>query len=159
MTVVYLAVLWTLLYERPQRIVIFGWGLVLGAFLTYFINPTEFMTAGPWKFGLAFPVTLSVFLVASLKECPGLWPVMLSALIGVTNLVMGARSAGGTCLAAAMYLVGIRMMRGRVSGKAKLRKGTIVLRAASIVLGIAGVIWAYGFAASSGILGESAKSK
>ena len=46
LTFVSLAVLWTLLYGRPRRLVLYGWGLVVGDVLYFFINPNEFMAAG-----------------------------------------------------------------------------------------------------------------
>jgi O-antigen ligase len=159
MTIAYLAVLSTLLSGRPQRIVIFGWGLVLGSLLAFFISPNEFVQVDPWKFGLASPVTFAVFLLASRKQCSSSFSFFLIIGMGAVNIVLGARSLGGICLAAAMYLVLTRIMRRNLKGDTKLKPRTQFAIAVSIVLGIAGVIWVYEFAAGSGILGDAARDK
>lgn len=163
MTFVGLAVLWTLLYGRPQRLVFFGWGFVVGSVLYFFINPNEAMSGGApgdaWKFGLAYPITLGVFLFASRKECRGHWPVTLAVAIGIINLWLGSRNAGGECLAAALYLGATDFLRRKHPGSSELKAKTVATLAASILLGIAGVVWAYQYAATRGILGDAAKDK
>ena len=156
-----LAVLWTLLYGRPRRLVLYGWGLVIGGVLFAIINPNEMTAAGApgdaWKFGFAYPVTLGVFLFASRKGCRGLWPVALGVMAGILNLWEGSRAVGGFCLAAAVYLVVTGFLRRKSGGSSKLKAGTVMALAASIILGIAGVLWAYQYAATSGILGQGAQ--
>jgi hypothetical protein len=159
MTIVYLVVLWTLLSERPRRIVLYGWGLVLGSFLTFFVSPTEYMVDYPWKFGIAYPATFAVFLIASRKECQGYLQITLSALIGVINIAAGTRNLGGACLAAALYLAVTRFIRRRSKGIPKLKARSIASFAALTVLGLASVFWIYQFAATRGILGEDAREK
>ena len=66
---------------------------------------------------------------------------------------------GGFCLAAAVYLVVTGLPRRKSGGISKLKTGTVVALAASIILGTAGVLWAYQYAANTGILGEDAKEK
>jgi hypothetical protein len=102
---------------------------------------------------------LCAFLIASRKECRGWWPVILSCAIGAINFVLGARSVGGTCAAVALYLAVTRVMRRRLKNGVKLKPQTQFAIAASIVLGLAGVIWSYEFAAANGVLGESAREK
>lgn len=163
LTLVTLAVLWTLLYGRPQRLVLFGWGLIAGGLLSFFVNPSETMTgAAPgdaWKFGLGYPVTLGVFLLTSRKEFRGHLPVTLSGMIGIINVLLGYRSMGGICLAAALYLLVTRFSYRRNPGISKLKARTVVALAASILLSVVGVMWIYGRAASAGILGEDAQEK
>jgi hypothetical protein len=158
-----LAVLWTLLYGRPRRLEIYGWGLVVGGVLFAVINPNELTVAGApgdaWKFGFAFPVTLGVFLLASRKECRGPWPVALAVMIGVVNIGEGSRGEGGFCMAAALYLVITGFLRRKGAESSTLKAGTAVVLAASLILSIAGVVWGYGRAASSGILGDDAREK
>ena len=158
-----LAVLWTLLYGRPRRLVLYGWGLVIGGVLFAIINPNEMTAAGApgdaWKFGFAYPVTLGVFLLASRKECRGLWPVALGVMAGILNLWEGSRAVGGFCLATALYLVVTGFLRRKSGGRSKLKAGTVLALAASIILGIAGVLWAYRYAATAGILGQDAQEK
>ena len=161
LTLVGLAVLWTLMYGRPRRLVFYGWGLVVGDLLYFFINPNESMAGGApgdaWKFGFAFPVSLGVFLLASRKECRGHWAITLAVLAGVVSMVEGGRNIGGECLAAAVYLVVTGFLRRKSGGSSKLKAGTVLALAASIILGIAGVLWAYRYAATAGILGQVAQ--
>jgi hypothetical protein len=163
LTLVSLAVLWTLLYGRPRRIVLYGWGLVVGGLLYFFINPNELMTEGApgdaWKFGLAYPLNIGVFLFASRKECRGHWPITLAVIMGIINMALGSRSLGGICLAVALYLFVTRLSRRKNPEASRLKGRTVVALAASILISVVGVMWAYGRAASSGILGEDAKEK
>ncbi|MGB9152303.1 MAG: hypothetical protein WCD70_04360, partial [Alphaproteobacteria bacterium] len=159
MTVVNFAALCTLLYGRPRRLMLYGWGLVLGKVLAYFISPNIFAGEYPWKFGFAFPVTWAVFLFASREKCRGHWPITLSASIGIINVVAGARSLGGICLAAAIYLAITRHMRKKGAVSFTLKPRAMVMIAASIVISAAGVLWAYQYAAGSGILGWHAQEK
>ncbi len=156
-----LAVLWTLAYGRPKRLVLFGWGLVVGGALLFLISPSELMSngapGGAWKFGIAYPLSLGVFLFAGRKECRGHWPITLAVIMGILNMALGSRNEGGECLAAALYLAFMGFMRRQDAGAGKLRAGTIVALAACILLSVAGVIWSYGRAASAGILGERAR--
>ena len=154
-----LAVFFTLLYESPRRIVIFGWGMVLGGFLSFWIIPDEGMTAAPWKFGIAIPLSLAVFLLVSRKECRGIWPIAVSSALGILNIAMGSRAVGGFCLAAALYLLVTRSMDKRSTRRSKLGTGAVVAIAVSLLLAVAGTFWAYRYAASNGILGEDARDK
>jgi len=162
LTLVSLAVLWTMLYEQPRRLMIFGWGLVAGCVLWFFISPTPSMVGDvgdAWKFAFSYPLTLAVFLLASRKECRGPWPVTLSLVIGVLNMWKGSRSVGGVCLAAALYLLVTGFLRRKSAASSRLKTGTAVLLVASILVSVAGIFWAYGYAASAGILGEDARKK
>ena len=163
LTFVTLAVLWTLLYGRTQRLVFFGWGLVVGNVLLFLINPPKALVGASeefaWKFVYAYSVSLGLFLIASRKEFRGLWPITLAVVIGAINILLGSRSMGGVCLAAALYLLVTHVSRGEGAGRSKLKAGTAVALAASILLSVAGVLWGYGRAASSGILGADAEQK
>jgi len=65
LTLIDFAVLYTLLFDRPRRLVLYGWGLVVGSVLTFLLNPSEFMVDAPWKFGIAFPFGFGAILLAS----------------------------------------------------------------------------------------------
>ncbi len=158
-TLIGFIVLYTLLYGQPRRLVLYGWGLVTGTVLTFFISPSVFAEASPWKFGLSFPVNLTVFLFISSEKCRGHWRILLSAFLGIINIFLGSRSQGGVCLAAAFYLLATHLLRGKGSESRKLRTGSIVALAASIILGVAGIAWAYRYSATAGILGEDAREK
>jgi len=157
-TLIVFVVLCTLLYARPNLIVIYGWGYAVGAIIRFFVSPDE-SSADPWKFGIGDSVTLAVFLLISRKECRGYWPITLSAAIGVVNVILGYRNLGGACLAAALYLFVTSVLQKRGLSSAKLTKKAVVMIACSIVLGLCGVVLAYQYAAGSGLLGEEAMSK
>ena len=160
MTLVNFAVLCTLLYGRWRRIVLYGWGMVAGGLLDYITvrnDPT--FAEYPWKFIFSYPVTMAVFLIASRKDCRGHWPIILSALIGIVNLGLGFRSEGGFCLAAALYLLVARSLQRKYAGSDRLKVRTVAVIAASLIVGVLGVFWAYGYAARTGILGEDARAK
>jgi O-antigen ligase len=163
LTLVSLAALWTMAYGRPRRLVLYGWGLVVGGVLYFFINPNELMTGGAtgdaWKFGLAYPLNLGVFLFASRKECRGHWPITLAVIMGIINLVLGSRALGGICLAVALYLFVTRLSRRKSPEVSRLKAGTVMALAASILLSVVGVMWVYGRAAGAGILGQDAQEK
>ncbi len=163
MTLVNLTVFWTLLYGRPRRLVLFGWGLAIGGVLLFYVNPTEILEGASetvaWKFVFAYSVSLGVFLIASGKERRSHWPITLALIMGAFNMVQGSRNTGGECLAAALYLSVIRIMRRKGPGNSKLRARTAIALAVSILVGVVGVMWAYGRAAKAGILGEDAQRK
>jgi hypothetical protein len=161
-TLIGFAVLYTLMYQQPRRLLLFGWGLVVGNVLLFFINPTPAMLgdeSNAWKFAFAGSATLGVFLIASSKRCRGPWPVILSVIIGMINMVEGARSVGGVCLAVALYLVITRLSRAKGEEVSRFKTKTIVVLAASILIGVSAVLWSYGYAADAGVLGEEARHK
>jgi hypothetical protein len=156
MTLVNFAVIWTLLYGRPRRLELYGWGLVVGNLLTISLNPNEFTLDYPWKFGLAYPITLSVFLLVSHEKWRSRWPI---AMMGVVNIVLGSRNMGGVCLAAAMYLFSADFLRKKTRAGSKLKAGAVVAFAAFFIVGSVGILRAYQYAAKTGILGEDARQK
>lgn len=159
MTIVNASVIWTLLYGRIQRIAIYGWGLVVGSLLAYLIVPDEFTADYPWKFGLAFPVTLGVFLLVSRSKWKSHWPIVAIFMIGVTNIYLGARNRGGACLAAALYVAMIHSIGRDSMNVVKLRPKTIAAIVATIALGAGGVFWMYQYSASRGLLGPKARQE
>lgn len=159
MTLVNFSVLCTLLYGRPRRLVFFGWGLVAGSVLAYFINPNKYAEDYPWKFGISYPVTMAVLLFVSRKGCRGRWPFALVTMIGLVNIYLGSRNAGGACLGAALYLQVNRYMQRRDTANFKLKPKVAVAIIASIVIVSVSILWAYKYAAGRGFLGESARDK
>ena len=139
-TIACLAVFFTLLYGSPRRIVIFGWGLVLGGFLSFLIAPDVGMVAAPWKFGIARPISLAVFLLVSRKEWRGRWPIIVGSAIGLLNIAMGSRAVGGICLAAALYLLVTRSMRRRIQINRKIGASSVIAITASMILGLGGLL-------------------
>jgi O-antigen ligase len=131
--------------------------------LLFLINPPEDLEGADlaiaWKFVFAYSVSLAVFLLAGRKECRGRWRIALAVLMGLISMALGSRNIGGECLAAAFFLFVVHVARRKNPGVSRLKAGTIVALAASILLSIAGVMWAYGRAASAGILGQDAQEK
>ncbi|MDR3413050.1 MAG: hypothetical protein P4L87_19205 [Formivibrio sp.] len=159
MTLINFAVLCTLLHGRPRRLVLFGWGLVAGSVLAYYINPNKYAEDYPWKFGVSYPITMAVLLLASRSKCRGRWPVVLVTTIGLINIYLGTRNTGAACLCAALYLQVTRYLQRKGAATPKLNTKVVVAIAASIILGGVTILWAYKYAASRGILGESAQVK
>jgi hypothetical protein len=159
MTIVNFSVVWTLLYSRVQRIAIYGWGLVVGSLLTYLIVPDEFMETYPWKFGVALPVTLGVFLLISRTRWRTRWPLLAIVLIGIVNVYLGSRNRGGVCLAAALYVAMIHSIGRTGTRVVRLRPRTLFFIGAAISFTAIGVFWGYQFTASKGILGPKAREE
>ena len=85
--------------------------------------------------------------------------MILSALIGIVNFGLGFRSEGEICLAASLYLLISRSLQRKYSGGCKLRFRTIAVIAASLIVGVLGVSWVYGYAARTGAVGEEVRAR
>lgn len=158
-TLVNFSVIFTLVYGRPRRIVLYGWGLVVGSLLTYFINPSDYAIKYPWKFGFSFPVSLAVLLIASRKDVRGNWPVLLTVAVGMLNVFLGSRSAGAICIASGVYLQVIRFLRRRGIVNYHLTLGKLVVIVIMTLIAGTGIYVTYIYAASTGVLGEEALQK
>ncbi len=158
-TLVSFTVIFVLVYGRPNRIILYGWGLVVGSLLTYFISPSDYALEEPWKFGLAFPVTFAVLLIASRKDVRGNWPVLLTVAVGVLNVFLGSRSAGAICIASGAYLQVVRFLRKRGIVDYQLTPGKLVFIAITALIAVTSIYATYTYAASTGMLGEEARHK
>lgn len=159
MTLITFAVLYVLLDGREQRLVSYGWGLVAGSTLGFLIDPGQWGREYPWKFGMSFPVTLGAFLLASRKNCARSWPIIISVIIGCTNIAAGARSRGGVCLAIALYLLISSPQSQKRDGIPKMKTASLVAIIALCALAVAAVLWTYQYAARAGILGHAAREE
>jgi len=159
LTIVSFATLYSLLYGRPKRILIYGWGLVVGSLLAYFINPTDYALDDAWKFGYSYPVTLAVILIACRKDVRGYLPSILLAGIGLVHFYMAFRNAGGLCLVVAAFIAFNRYMHQKGAGDYKLSFGRVALVLVVAITVVAGLSSAYQYAASSGMLGDEARVK
>ncbi len=159
LTLVNFSVLCTLLYGRPGRLMLFGWGTVAGQILMFCLSPNDFQIDHPWKFGVAYPLSLAVALIASHRSCRDHWPGILMAVVGVVHIFMDARNAGAVCLAAGFYLSVNRYMRRRNTLDGQLKKSRIIAMTGVLALGAVGIFWSYQFAARSGLMGEDAREK
>ncbi|HEY1803078.1 MAG TPA: hypothetical protein VGG45_01230 [Terracidiphilus sp.] len=159
LTLIFFVALCTLLYGQPQRIMLYGWGLVAGTTLAFFISPNDYARDYPWKFGLGDPLTLAVILFASREKCPFHWKIALCATIGIVNVILGSRGEGGECMAVALYLLVTRFVQKKAAANSKITMKSKAALMAAIVLGAAGIMWAYQYAATRGVLGEDARQK
>jgi hypothetical protein len=159
LTIAFFFVMFFFFYGHPRRIVWYAWGLVAGSALTYLVTPSTFAMEEPWKFGLAYPVTLAILLVASRSDVRGHWPITLSGFAGVLNFALSFRNLGGICIAAALYIAAIRYSNKKSSANRQLRPTVMTALAVSVVLSFAGIYLAYQHAVTSGLLGEQARDK
>ena len=159
MTLVNFAVIYTLLYGRPKRLLLYAGGVAAGTILTLIIEPDLNMLVEPWKFGISLPVCLLVLIFASREKSRGYEPVVLCVIVGAVNIAMGTRSAGAFCLIVASYLLLLRFIYRKGTGVVKLRLSAIVAVIATLVLAISGILWTYGYLASTGKLGDEARMK
>jgi O-antigen ligase/polysaccharide polymerase Wzy-like membrane protein len=158
-TLVAFSVLYTLMHGRQQRLVLYGWGLVVGGTLELLIDPGQWGNEYPWKFGMSFPVTLGVFLLASRKDCGDYWPIILSGMIGCVNVAAGTRSRGGMCFAVALYLLVSLPWRRKCTEISAVRAKSVVLIGLALALGLVVILWGYQYAAGSGLLGYGAQDE
>jgi hypothetical protein len=159
LTLVNFSVLCTLLYGKQRRLVIYGWGMVAAGLLRFFINPADVQVGYPWKFGLSFPVSMAVALWVSRKECKGNTPSASLLIFGILTVLSGARSAGGICLVAAIYLIMNRYLRRKTAGGAKLKGSIIVAFAVLFAVSTIAIFWFYQYAVLKGYMGEEARQK
>jgi hypothetical protein len=158
LTGTHFTVLYVLLHGHIRRIKTYAWGLVAGGVLAFLITPGFAGRAYPWKFGLSYPVTVAVFLLASRCQEASLGPSILAAGVGVLNIALGSRSTGALCLLAAVYLVWRAIwLRRDWRSPAKLKTKNAIAVAAVLLLGCWGAVSAYEYAASTGVLGEDAQ--
>lgn len=156
-TLLTFSVLYILLVERPQRIIVYGWGLVVGTVLSYFFNPFYWAKEYPWEGGWGLPVTLAVFLLARGEHYRDLW---LPTAIGVANVFLGYRSMGAACLFAAIYLfLKIKWSRDVAWRTSAMKPRFVISTILVFALGTWGMSIAYKRLASSGALGAQAQWK
>lgn len=160
LTIVNFAALYVLLYGRPRRLVLYGWG-ILAACLILWIFPSEntIVSSALWKFGGGEAVNLGAFLLASSKRLRGYWPVILGVSMGIVDFLTDFRDMGGACLLAVFCYVVNRLLekRGRLS--IRLKPATAVALGLSLLIGVAGIWSSYKYAARSGWLGPQALMK
>ena len=157
LTLVHFSVLYLLLHGMPRRISIYGWGLVVGSLLTYFLNPFLYAGQYPWEFGWGFPVTLAAFLLTSGQSYRSL---LLPAVLAAVNLYLSFRSMAAVCFVVLIYLflrIAWLEKEGRRQWRAKPRH--VVAALVLVALAILGISAAYAKAVSSGLLGSEAQYK
>jgi hypothetical protein len=147
--------------NRRRRLVLFGAGLSVGLLLGYAISPTALQRTDPWKFGLGFPITLALVLVATRTRVQrfALLPSGILCAAAFLNLALGFRSLGGICFVAAGYVAFQAYSLRKAHGPPRLSVGRIALVSAlTLLLGV-GFLRGYEYAAGHGLLGQAAKAK
>ena len=154
--------LYMALTRRPKRLFLFLVGLSTGQITGYFLAPSEYAIAYPWKFGFGMGVTWMVVLVAvrlSRKKSLGhLGPAIVLIIIASVNILMGFRSMGGISFLVACFLIAQSLGKSRAATKRRpLRR--IALLGVLIVVGSSVLALTYEYSVRHGWLGESAREK
>ena len=148
-------VLYMLLYGSRQRIVLFGVGAVVGGYLAFWLNPSEFADSYPWKFGVGTATTMLAVLVTQWRAYPE--NLILRALplltVGVVHLTSGFRTMVGILMFSLVYMATQWMVgRRRVVPAPSPLRGLLFLVVCAVI-GV-GTIQFYEIAAESGYLDE-----
>ena len=142
--------------DKRRRIALFAIGLSFGLLLGYLFSPDALQQTDPWKFGLGFPVTLLLVVVATQRPVRriALLPVGILCAAAFLNLALGYRSLGGICFLAAGYIAFQTYSLRKAHGPPRLSLGRIaVVSGLTILLGL-GFLRGYEYAAAHGLLGR-----
>jgi hypothetical protein len=144
-----------LLLRTDRRIVLYATGFALSRIVKYFLNPDPGVGDDPWKWGLAFPVTMFLVLISTAAYRRRELFVTQAALVVATvlNLHYNFRSMALFTFATLCCLL--------LAKREKARKSP--LQVAAMVLGLAACGWGfqmlYEYEAASGALGQEAFEK
>lgn len=148
------------LVSTPRRARLFALGLAVAGVAGYFVAPSLFTAADPWKWALALPVGL--LLAAAVSGTTGLrmpWLVVVAFLaFGALNLFLGFRSMGGVAMMTSAYLI-LNSVAGHRTAALRPSIGRAVLGVISCVVIAFGVLFVYESAAASGLLGATAQTR
>ena len=148
-------VLYLLLHGSRQRVVLFGFGIAVGGYLRFWLNPSEFADWYPWKFGVATATTMLAVLVTQWRAYPA--NLILRALpllsVGVVHLTLGFRSMVGILVLSLAYMAAQWMVGRRRVVPAPSPLRVLLLFVVCAVIG-AGTMQFYGIMAESGYLDE-----
>ena len=155
------AIMCTLFYRRPRRILIYGWGIVAAGVITmlFEFDAGEFNPPDRWKMGWAYFVTLAIFLYVSRKECRRSVQLALMFGIGLLNIFLLARSMGAICLGAGLYVAMTPALRKREARGAHMSLGTKFALIAGTIVGGSIIYFGYSYVAAQGMLGDAAREK
>jgi O-antigen ligase len=151
-----------LIYPFIKRIWLFGFGLALGLLLQTVLQPSQYISAEPWKFGYGFPVILLVILVGVLalgnRFMKSFLGVFVLFLFGIYLIFVGTRALGGIAIVSAV-VVWFRSTRLGTSIARSLNPLTVFWLFLFLVVLFFAVLQVYAYSAERGLLGDSAKSK
>lgn len=151
--------LYLLLENRPRRLMLFGAGLAAGLALDFVLSPSAYAAGDPWKFGIGFPLTLALVLVATrVTSRPWLPPVIL-LFAAALNLERGYRSLSGTCFLAAVCVALYAIVGRRSLTERPLRRAPVLGLALIGVVSTVLFVDLYADLAQRGSLGAAAQLK
>lgn len=139
---------------RPMEIRIALLGYSLGGLAGFFLQPTTYARSEIWKFGVGYPVTLTVLVLISLPLLGRFrfLPLISLPLLSTVSLILGARSLALFTLLPLFFLKYNQTKRGVNNSR--------IFRALFIIpIVIFGFSSAYSNLAENGSLGIKAQSK
>lgn len=143
-------------------IVYFYLGLQFGSLAGQIISPSAYFIDEPWKFGYGPPVTILVLAVISTRYFLGRFKILgqlaILSAIAIANLAGNTRSVFGI-LVVTTGLVWAAVQFDRFRRQQPLPKWAFAAMLACGIVLSQGVISAYEYAASSGVLGQAALEK
>jgi O-antigen ligase len=143
-------------------IVYFYLGLQFGSLAEQIISPSAYFVDEPWKFGYGPPITILVLALISTRDFLARFTILgqlgVLAAIAIANLTGNTRSIFGI-LVVTTGLVWAAVQFDRFRRQTPLPKWAFVAMLAGGIVLSQGVISAYEFAASSGLLGTAALEK
>jgi hypothetical protein len=154
--------LYVILNGRIKRLLLYAAGLMIGYAIKAYANPDLLAIGDDWKFGYAFPVTVTVIIIAEIglfgDKVDVAMKIVIVFAIAFLNLAFNFRSMFGTVIAAISFYLALRVLKSkRTVGRVSLWSLAGVFVALFIVL--QGAVAIYYWTASEGILGLEAKNK
>lgn len=150
-------------WGRPSRLVAFLLGLATATCAQALLFPQGHQVAYPWKFGFATPLALLSVVLASLpfggKPPSFLRQVGLPLIMAMANLALNFRSLFVVLLAVAGITAIMHIARRISPGRNIVNPVSALALLGIAILGAWGVSEGYSRLASSGALGQDARSK
>ena len=127
----------------------------LGLLLTNALNGSITASDNPWKFGLAFPLTVLVLAWAT-RARHWQWSLLALLLLGAANAALDSRSALATCVLAALLFASQRQWATRGGGSLRGRALSLLLAATALA---AALYQAMSYLLMAGYLGEESQQR
>jgi uncharacterized membrane protein len=154
--------LYMLVSGSTKRLKIFLLGYAFGGLLQPVVLPNSYSIALPWKFGYAFPITLSLLLLityfcgSNIRKMK--WWIGPLGALGLLSFYLNFRSLGAFILLTAFLIYFRGTDAGRIMNR-RIRPMNMVMLAA-ILGGVGfGIIQMYSYSVQQGWLGEKALHK
>jgi len=154
--------LYLIFENKPRRFVLFGYGLAVGLFLTYLVNPGPYGASEAWKFGYGYSLTLIAVLFACTDVATQRRVLRCGVLaaVAIANLLHDFRSLAGVCVLTTFY-VAAAGLTGRDRSRSPVRVSAGGVLGLVTLLAAVGLSFVslYGHLAGSGALGARAADK